>query len=481
MATRNPICTIEEIYRAEKGVRYAHCVPWIALGYPASYEVGASSLGFQTVYRGWNETGVVSCQRFFFDSHFPKIPVTVETQMPVGAADAVAFSLACETDLLPAVEMLQRLNYSPLASQRTAGHPPIIIGGPLTLVDPQLVAPLADVVVCGESEDALAVIAAGLAAREKKVDFLAQLHKLSSSTGIWIPSLAPIAPTPHFVSADKLPAAAVTWSPFAGLKNLYLVEIARGCPRQCAFCLLAKTGRFRSVDKDVILSKIPAGAQGVGLVGAAVTDHPQLESIVGSIVESGRRVSLSSMRADRLTPQLLSSLVQGGLRSLTVAADGSSQEIRRQIKKGIDEQHLLDAAQMAKEAGLRGLKLYSMVGLPGESEADIREFASMVLELSKMIRLTIAIQAFVPKPNTPLADFPMTRQKDVKRRLMLLKRLVKGKVTIQSTSPRWSWVDWKLAHGGVNSANVAILANQNGGDFSAWKQAIGKVLENGSR
>ncbi|MBN2714427.1 MAG: radical SAM protein [Deltaproteobacteria bacterium] len=475
MKNRQKRSHIDSFTESEKGTLASSAPLWIALGYPAPYSVAASSLGFQTVYRTWNQHARVGCERFVQAPDQGTSGTTLESGRPAREANAVAFSLACETDLLAVVQMLRQMGLSPLSAERPDDAPPVICGGPLTLLDPALMADLADVVVCGEGEDALFPIADALADARDKSDFLSRVHILREVGG-WVPALQPVPPAAHMVSLAQLPAFAATWSPLADFKDLFLVEIARGCPRRCAFCLLANSGRFRRIPQDAILSKIPDDASGVGLVGAAVTDHPDLGDIVSSIVATNRRVSLSSMRADRLTPALLKDLVRGGLRTLTVAADGSSQCIRDRIHKGITAQHLIDASRMAREMKLRGLKLYSMVGLPDETDDDIREFAALVTELAGNIRLTVAVQSFVPKPNTPLGDGPMLDIKALKQRLNLFQRLMKGRVTIQSTSPRWSWVDWRLAHAGPRAVAVAMMAADEGGEFSAWKRAIDTLL-----
>jgi radical SAM superfamily enzyme YgiQ (UPF0313 family) len=139
--------------------------------------------------------------------------------------------------------------------------------------------------------------------------------------------------------------------------------------RACAFCILsaraADAGGFRPAPVERILRVIPPSAPGVGLVGAAVTDHPEIEKLVAHIVESGRRVSLSSIRADRLTERLLKTLKAGGLRTLTVAADGASDRLRKSIHKGIESADLIRAAEMAAAQKISGMKIYAMVGLPG--------------------------------------------------------------------------------------------------------------------
>jgi radical SAM superfamily enzyme YgiQ (UPF0313 family) len=448
----------------------------IALGYPAAYPVAASSLGFQTVYRAWNELDDICCARFFAAGQgpLPRPLRTIEDNLPVAAARALAFSIACEGELTGLVRSLEAAGLEPLADDRSTTDPPVIVGGPLTALDPRLVAPLADLVVVSDAELALRPIAAALARTASRADFVAAL--LPTTPGLWIPSAVADPPPPAHAPVDLLPARAATWSPRAELKSLYLVEAARGCRHGCAFCVLsargACAGGFRPVEIDRVLDAIPPNAPAVGLVGAAVTDHPQIEELVDRIVAMEKRVSLSSVRAERLSPTLVRALRRGGLRTLTLAADGASDSLRRSLRKGVSSADLTRASKTAADAGVKRIKLYAMVGLPGETDADIEELVALVDELGRQVKVAVAAQAFVPKPGTPLAAEPMAEPGLLRHRLRLLGRSLKGRARVIPTSPRWSWLDWKLAHGGTRSAIAAIRANELGSTFAAWKQAI---------
>jgi radical SAM superfamily enzyme YgiQ (UPF0313 family) len=405
--------------------------------------------------------------------------LALETQRPVSQAQAIAFSVACETDLYGVIELLDAAGIEPLRNDRSEADPPVIVGGPLTLLDPHLVEPVSDIVVVGESEEALPAIGEALATSRGRHEL--EVSLVGSGDGIWIPGRQKEPPKSVEVPIERLPAFAATWSSRAEFKDLFLVEVARGCKRGCAFCVMSSrtvcAKRFRPVPIEKVLRVIPPDAKGVGLVGAAVTDHPDIEELVERIVDTGRRVSLSSIRADRLTDKLVRSLKKGGLRTLTVAADGSSDRLRKSLHKGITADDLIRAARLARAAKIRGVKIYSMIGLPGEHEDDLREFSDLIVELSRQVRITVAVQAFVPKPGTPLAGEAMVEIGEINDRLRLIKRGIKGRARIMSTSPRWSWVDWKMAHAGEQAVHIAIAARALGGSFSAWRQAISTMRE----
>ncbi|MDD5307352.1 MAG: radical SAM protein [Deltaproteobacteria bacterium] len=448
----------------------------VALGYPAPYGVAVSSLGFQTVYRAWNALPGLTCVRFFAAEGPGRVGqlLAAETGRPVAAARAIAFSVSCETELQGLVRLLRSAGLSPLAAERGADDPPVIVGGPLTSLDPRLVAPFADAVVVGEAEELLEPLGEAIVSARGRDEFLDAIG--TSRCGLWRSLLEPEPPEPAVAPVGVLPAFAATWSSAAELKDLFLVEATRGCARACAFCVLARrsggAGVFRAVPAARILAAVTEGAPGVGLVGAAVTDHPEIEDIVRAVVARGRRASLSSIRADRLTPGLASALVAGGLATITLSADGASQRLRDRIRKGITGDDLARAASVAASAGARNLKIYAMAGLPTEEDEDVLELAALVRSLDARLRLSVAVQAFVPKPGTPLAREPMADPGVIRRRVALLRSALAGRATVLPTSPRWSWLDWKLAHSGRKAALAAVAAERAGGGFGAWRAAI---------
>ncbi|MDJ0766862.1 MAG: radical SAM protein [Myxococcota bacterium] len=471
----------QRILSEEVGTIRKEAASVVAIGYPAPYGVGVSSLGFQTVYRLLNQIPGLSCTRFFLppDSEVRPPLRSLETGYPVAQARAIAFSISCETELMGIVTLLKGAHLSPLAVDRGPQDPPVFIGGPLTYLDPKLVSPLADCVIVGEAETAIAPLGAAIVGNRSKQDLLAAVA--AHCPVAWIPAETPSPPAFCPATAQALPALAATWSPLAELKGLFLVEATRGCKRGCAFCVMSGRSHhampFRPVPIDRILAAIPDQAPGVGLVGAAVTDHPEIEPLVAAIVASGRRVSLSSIRADCLTPSLAELLVRGGLRTLTLAADGCTDALRRAMHKGLTDGDLVRATEIARAAGVKGIKVYTMVGLPGESDDDIQRFADLTVNMSRHLRIAIAAQAFVPKPGTPLANADMATENVLRRRLNLLKRQVRGRARLISTSPRWSWIDWQLAHAGKQAARIAMEAQHHGGGYAAWRRAISASLQ----
>jgi radical SAM superfamily enzyme YgiQ (UPF0313 family) len=229
---------------------------------------------------------------------------------------------------------------------------------------------------------------------------------------------------------------------------------------------------MRLVTPERVLELIPDEARRVGLVGAAVTDHPRIKDIVRALVESGRGIGISSLRADRLDDEFAALLRAGGYRTLTTASDGASERLRKEIRRQTRAKHLLRAAELVRDHKFRELKLYMMLGLPSETDADIDELAEFSLELRSIARLSLSIAPFVAKRNTPLAGLPYAGIKTVERRITRLKKHLKGKVTVRPTSARWAWVEHRLAQAGMEGAHAALAATAAGGAYGDWRRAF---------
>ena len=263
----------------------------------------------------------------------------------------------------------------------------------------------------------------------------------------------------------------------AELADMFLVEPERGCSRRCTFCVMRgeTTGGMRLLDAGIPMALVPDEAKKVGLVGAAVTDHPRLEQLVSDIVDSGRGLGISSLRADRLTPELVAKLGKGGYRTITVASDGISKRMREVLQRGVKEENLLQAARYVKAGGLHKLKVYEMMGAPTETDEDADELVRFALELAKIVRLTLTFSTFVAKRNTPLDRQPFIGAKAAEARLKRIRNGLKGKVQIRPQPPKWAYVEYELAQRGVEVSEAAVEAVHAGGSYRAWCKAFEKL------
>ena len=450
----------------------------VALLYPSPYHVGMSSLGFQTIYRSINGTKGRAAHRAFLpddvlawkESRAPL--VTYERLRPISDYPVIAVSVAYEAELAGLIQALELAGIPPLAEERSGRHPFVLAGGPLTFSNPLPLAPFVDAVLMGEADQSV----------HEALDLIFDsdsrdnaLRALAARPHSFVPSLhGDLLPPIDKAEDASLPAFSQIITPHTELRNMFLVEPERGCHRGCTYCVMRRSTNdgMRVVDKDRILTLIPEQAKRVGLVGAATTDHPRIAEIVTALADSGREVGLSSLRADRLTDELVAALRKGGSQILTTASDGASQRMRDLIQRRTSEEQLRQAAKLARRHGMKRLKLYVMVGLPEETDADIDELITFGKELSSIIPLSVGVAPFVAKRNTPLDGAPFAGMPLVESRLRRLRRGVRGRVDVRATSARWAWVEYVLAQGGRAEGRAVLDAVHAGNRFSDWKRAF---------
>ncbi|AKT36280.1 B12-binding domain-containing radical SAM protein [Chondromyces crocatus] len=484
MARSSPLVSaIRRRLATEIGRMDKHAPFQIALAYPSPYNAGMSSLGYLQIYKAIQSEPGMSCERAFLpdDEHGREKPLTYEGLRPLGDFPVIALSVAYELELAGVVRLLDAAGIPALREERDRRQPFIIAGGPLTFSNPLPLAPFVDAIIMGEA-DTLAIdvlrVLRDATSREDALDTLAQMPHVfvpeRHPGGGWLPTVAQC-------DDALLPAWAPIRTPEAELSNMFLVETERGCSRGCAYCVMRRStnGGMRIVPKERILSLIPEDARRVGLVGAAVSDHPKIVEIVRTLAERGCEVGLSSLRPDRLNDDFVGALKLAGYRTLTTAMDGTSERVRESLERRARIRHLERAAELARKHGMARLKLYLMVGVPGETDADIDECVEFVTALSRVNPIALGIAPFCPKRNTPLSDASFAGISVVEARLERLRRGLRGRAEVRATSARWAWVEAVLAKGGEPEGRAVMEAARAGGAFRAWQRAFA-ALESAS-
>lgn len=452
----------------------------LALIYPSPYKIAMSSLGYQTIYRLFNQIEGVNCERSFlpektdiYRNKKTKL-FTFETESEVGKFDILAFSVAYETELAGLIECLELSNVPVLASDRNEKyHPLVIAGGPLTFSNPLPSGPFVDVVLMGEAEELIEIF---MEYYKEIGDRKELLEKLSTLPSFYVPSihknhLSYVAKAEH----SRLPAYSEILTPNTELSNMFLIEPERGCSRGCTFCVMRRSTNngMRILSTEQVLAKIPDFVKKVGLVGAAVSDHPKIVEILEELVlNKNLKIGISSLRADRLTPRFVEMLAKGGNKTLTVASDGASERVREFMQKKIKEKHLLKSAELAKEYKMKYLKLYQMIGVPDETDEDIDELIDFSIQVSKITKTAIGISPFVSKKNTPLDKTNFEGIKSIDNKLKKINKELGKYVDVRTTSAKWAWIEYQLAQGDYDSGFAVLKAYKAGGSFSAWKNAF---------
>ena len=470
---------VRERLAAERGTVRKQAPERVALCYPSPYRVGMSSLGFQTIYREINSRPSSVADRAFLPDNVEdyartRTPIfTYEAELPISHYPVIAISVAYEIELAGVIQLLELSGIPALAEQRTAAHPFILCGGPLTNSNPLPLAPFADAIVMGEADQAIHRVLDCIFNAATRDAALTQLANECFVPSLHGDSLPPIQQADN----ELLPAWAPIRTPNTELSDMLLLEAERGCSRGCQYCVMRRStnGGMRIVPVERLLSVIPDDAHKIGLVGAAVSDHPKIVQIVDTLASQGRQVSLSSLRPDRLTDPFIAALKKAGARAITTALDASSQRLRDRIDRKAKEKHFTRIAELVKAHGLHHLKVYMMVGLPDETDADIDELIGFATELSRIHPLAIGISPFVAKRNTPLDGAPFAGIPLVESRLSRLRRGLRGKVDLRATSARWAWVEYVLAQGSWAEGRAVLDAVHNGGGFSAYKAAFNNL------
>jgi radical SAM superfamily enzyme YgiQ (UPF0313 family) len=490
----------------------------VALAFPNTYWVGMSNLGFQTVYKLFNAHDNVVCERVFLPPKQElaelvrsKTPIlTIESQTPINEFDIVAFSVSFEWDYVNVLTLLRLAGIPRYAAERTARDPLIVIGGAVTFVNPEPLAPFADVIAAGEGE--VLVPALERACREAS-DREDLLDRLSRERGYYIPSfyepryasdgtLAGFdaaaghanAPLPVRKAAVKTtealdPPATGIFTPDTEFGSRFLVEVVRGCANLCRFCWAGYNYLpVRSFPADRILQLAEDARQyssRVGLVSIALCDHPEIDRILARLYEMGYAISPASLRLDDLTESIVRVLRASGERGITIAPETGSDRLRRVINKTVTNDEILDRAELIFASGIENLKLYYMIGLPTETDEDLVAIRDLTLQMRDLMlkhakgrgqigRIVGSVNPLIPKPGTAFQWLPMEDPDLTDRKIKRLRKLTADidNVYFNIKSERHSYYQALLSLGDRRVAPAIEAAERNGQN---WRAAVAEA------
>ncbi len=457
----------------------------IGLCYPNPYHTAMSSLGYQVIYRMMNQRSTIAAERIVLPDDVSEhqrrrqAPLSIESGRPLADFDLLAFSVAYDLDITGFFELLSLGGVPILRAERQPYHPPVILGGPLTASNALPFGPFIDLAVIGDGEIAVARLLDAIEEADSREDFL---ERADGVDGVWIPELhGDRVPAVQKVSVGVLPAVGQIVTRHTELSNMFLIESSRGCPRFCKFCLVrSRESPMREPELERVMAHIPEWAPRVGFVGAAVSEWSGIREALRRVIAMGKGVGVSSLRADRLDEEFVQLLAQGGYKTMTVASDAPSQRLRNTMAKGIKTRHLLNAARLGRAAGMKRLKLYVIIGIPGETQDDIDELIAFTKECAAIMPTALGVSPLVPKLHTPLGDAAFAGVAHIDRTLKKLRRALGGIAELRSTSAKWAWVEYRMSQGGQDAGPAALAAWRAGGGYRAWATAMQEVEERGA-
>ncbi len=380
----------------------------IALVFPDRYEPAMSNLGFQTVYRYLNSFADINCERFFYDKD---IPLSFENRRKLHEFDVIALSIPFEPLFVSAMMFLYSHGIPIDRSHRSNSHPLIIAGGIATCINPGPLEGCIDYIIPGDIEDTGSLLIESLlqgSNTNERLDNITML--MADKTGFTRPKSGRECVARH--------SQIIT--PHTTLRDKLLIEVTRGCPYRCTFCFIGNQSLpFQQASwncvRDILLQH---ETRNLGIISSAVGSWKGLDEFISYAFEQRYRVSFSSLRMDEIKDSVLDILHYSGQQSLTLAPETGDEELRFSLNKNIVNEKIFSIVEKAFYKGLQQVKLYIMVGLPGESmktmESTLLFFHKLDILVKDCSRISgkakkilVKMGIFVPKPMTTLADTPL--------------------------------------------------------------------------
>ena len=492
----------------------------VGLAYPNQYRTGMANLGFQTIYKIFNDLPSFLCERVFLpvsgnDAKFVSGAAgifSIENQKAINEFDILAFSISFENDYPNVLKMLDLAGIPLLTKDRSENHPLVIGGGIALTLNPEPLADFFDLFILGEAEEVLPEFCRYFEeARRLGHDRRKLLDNLQRQiNNIYVPGLYEVkycveskigsivpkdAGLPekikikHIKDINTFYTEEVISAPETEMEDMFLVEVNRGCARSCRFCAASfvyRPVRFRSYKE--IAASVDHGLKRkkkIGLVGTAVSEHPDLARICEYIIAKSARAGLGSLRIDQIDEKIVDLIKANGIETVALAPEAGSQRMRDVLRKDITQDDIMRAVELLAEKDIPNLRLYFMVGLPGEVEQDIDAIIELTGTIQhhilskfegkkKFRRITLSVNQFIPKPATPFQWCALADVNAVGRKIKKIENAFRREKSIKVIHdvPKWNYVQALLSLGDRRVGEILLAVNRLEGN---WAQALKEV------
>ncbi|MCM1265004.1 MAG: B12-binding domain-containing radical SAM protein [Candidatus Gastranaerophilales bacterium] len=443
---------------------------WFA--FPECREFSLSSLGYLWLYKELDESEHILVECINTD--------TTKTKLKPQEVDAIGFSFTFDMDFINIFTILERYNIPLKAKDRE--KPFVFAGGPVLTANPEPYKEFFDFIIIGDGEGvntkALEICRTNQDKSKQEV-----LELLSKLDGIYVPTIHNInnkVKKAHSSLTECIYTPIISDESF--FKNTFIIETSRGCYNRCGFCIASYLNLpARFVEYDTIIEKLELGLKHtnkIALLGALVSAHPRFNDIckyIDNKIQSGQEIemSISSLRADTITPDVVKTLTSTGQKHITIAIEAASERLRKVINKNITEEQLFKTIKTAKENGLKGVKIYSMLGIPTETHEDVEEFIRLAKDLKKEFKgfdITFSFSTFVPKPHTPFQWCARENTKLLeKKEVYLKKEFHKIGINARFSSAKWDYYQTLLSRGDSNLTDYIIAVYKQGGKIGSYR------------
>ena len=445
---------------------------WMA--FPGCYSFALSSLGYLHIFRLMDEMEEVNVERVYSDS--------TKTDIQFKDVNAIAFSSSFDLDFMSIFPMFDKYKIPYKTSDRDKNMPIIFCGGPVVTANPIPYKDFFDFMIIGDGEQLNTNVVTILADNKNKPkdEILKLLAKLN---GVYVPTL-----NQEKIVKNRCKIENCVYTPIlsddAFFKDMFIIEISRGCANCCGFCMASYLNLpVRFAPYENIIEAIDLGLQytnKIALLGAQVSIHPKFKQICEYIAQKVQKnpkieMSISSLRVDAVDDAMIKTLVSAHQKHVTIAIEAGSERLRKVINKNITEEQIKHTVETARLNGLKGVKIYAMIGIPTETQEDLNEMVRVAKELkqaNKGFDISFAFSSFIPKPHTPLQWCGRFSTKELeKRQNFLQKEFHKIGVKTSFSSIKWDYWQTVLSRGDDKISDFIIDVYKNGSKLGAFKKA----------